>query len=43
MDDRCETISHPMAYYEEALEDADEEALTDWRARESEAEADAGE
>lgn len=38
MDDRCERISHPMAYYEDALDDADEEALTDWRARESEAE-----
>lgn len=46
MDDRCERISHPMAYYEQALEDADEDDLTDWRARESEAEAaesDAGE
>jgi DNA primase large subunit len=41
MDDRCERISHPMAYYEDALEDADEEALTDWRARESEADAEA--
>ena len=44
MDDRCETISHPMAYYEQALDDADEEELTDWRVRESEAdEDDAGE
>lgn len=46
MDDRCERISHPMAYYERALEDADEEELTDWRARESEADeakADTGE
>jgi DNA primase large subunit len=41
MDDRCERISHPMAYYEQALDDADEEELTDWRARESEAEANA--
>jgi DNA primase large subunit len=31
MDDRCETISHPMAYYEKALDDADDEELTDWR------------
>jgi len=31
MDDRCETIAHPMAYYEDALDDADEEAVTDWR------------
>jgi DNA primase large subunit len=41
MDDQCETISHPLAYYEDALDDADEDALTDWRARESEAEAEA--
>ena len=38
MDDRCETISHPMAYYEKALDDADEE-LTDWRESENEADA----
>jgi DNA primase large subunit len=31
MDDRCETIKHPMAYYEDALDDADEEELVDWR------------
>jgi DNA primase large subunit len=31
MDDRCETISHPMAYYEKALDDANEDELTDWR------------
>jgi DNA primase large subunit len=31
MDDRCETIAHPMAYYEDALDDADEEDVTDWR------------
>ena len=31
MDDRCETISHPMAYYERALDDADEDELEDWR------------
>jgi DNA primase large subunit len=31
MDDRCETISHPMAYYEKALDEADEDDLVDWR------------
>jgi len=36
MDDRCETISHPMAYYEDALDDADEEELIDWRERDTE-------
>jgi len=38
MDDLCERISHPMAYYERKLEDADEEELVDWR--EGDAEAD---
>ena len=33
MDDLCETISHPMAYYEAKLDDSDEEELTDWRER----------
>jgi DNA primase large subunit len=33
MDDRCETISHPLSYYDEALDDADEEDVTDWRER----------
>lgn len=33
MDDRCDTISHPLAYYEKALEDADEDELVDWRER----------
>jgi DNA primase large subunit len=41
MDDRCERISHPMAYYEQALDDAEEEALTDWRTREDESGAEA--
>jgi DNA primase large subunit len=36
MDDRCETISHPMAYYGDALDDADEDELVDWREREAE-------
>jgi DNA primase large subunit len=40
MDDRCETISHPMAYYEQALDDADEE-LTDWREDEDDADTEA--
>ena len=33
MDDRCETISHPMAYYEKALDEAEEDDLVDWRER----------
>jgi DNA primase large subunit len=35
MDDRCETISHPMAYYGDALDDADEDDLVDWRERQA--------
>jgi DNA primase large subunit len=31
MDDLCEQISHPMAYYERKIDDADEEELVDWR------------
>jgi DNA primase large subunit len=31
MDDLCEEISHPLAYYEAKLDDADEEELIDWR------------
>ena len=30
-DDLCDTISHPMAYYEQQLDDADDDELTDWR------------
>ena len=37
MDDRCETISHPMAYYEGALDDADDDELADWRETEADA------
>ena len=37
MDDRCETISHPLGYYERALEDADEDELVDWRERQAQA------
>jgi DNA primase large subunit len=33
MDDLCETISHPMAYYEAKLDDSDEDDLVDWRER----------
>jgi DNA primase large subunit len=32
-DDLCETISHPMAYYEAKLDDSEEEELVDWRER----------
>jgi DNA primase large subunit len=31
MDDLCEQIAHPMAYYERKLDDADEDELVDWR------------
>jgi DNA primase large subunit len=33
MDDLCERISHPMAYYERKLDDADDEQVVDWRER----------
>jgi len=36
MDDRCETISHPLSYYGDALDDADEDELVDWRERQAE-------
>ena len=39
MDDLCERISHPMAYYEKKLDDADEDDLEDWREKTAEAEA----
>ncbi|MFC7044229.1 DNA primase regulatory subunit PriL [Halobacteriaceae archaeon GCM10025711] len=35
MDDLCDRISHPLAYYERKLDDADEDELTDWRDRQS--------
>jgi DNA primase large subunit len=38
MDDLCERISHPMAYYEKKLDDADEEELEDWREKTADAE-----
>ncbi|GAB3666932.1 DNA primase regulatory subunit PriL [Halopiger thermotolerans] len=30
-DDLCEQIPHPMAYYEERIDDADDDDLEDWR------------
>ena len=30
-DDLCERIPHPMAYYEERIDDADDDDLEDWR------------
>jgi len=36
MDDLCETISHPLGYYEKKLEDADEDELIDWREQNAE-------
>jgi DNA primase large subunit len=33
MDDLCEQISHPMAYYEAKLDDSDEDDIVDWRER----------
>ncbi|MFB6106744.1 MAG: DNA primase regulatory subunit PriL [Halobacteriaceae archaeon] len=32
-DDLCDHIAHPLAYYEAKLDDADEDALDDWRDR----------
>ncbi len=39
MDDLCETISHPLGYYERKLDDADEDELVDWREQQAEAES----
>lgn len=39
MDDLCERISHPLAYYGKSLDDADEDELVDWREDEAEAES----
>ncbi|ELZ22888.1 DNA primase large subunit [Haloterrigena salina JCM 13891] len=30
-DDLCERIPHPMAYYEERIDDADDDEIEDWR------------
>lgn len=35
-DDLCERIPHPMAYYEQRIDDADDEELEDWREAEAE-------
>lgn len=40
MDDLCEKISHPMAYYESRLDDTDDDEVEDWR-EENVADADA--
>jgi len=40
-DDLCERIPHPMAYYENRLDDAEEDELEDWRAGDDE-DADTG-
>ncbi len=39
MDDLCEQISHPMAYYERKIDDTDDEELADWREEQDEEEA----
>jgi len=40
-DDLCDTISHPMAYYEKKIDDAEDDELEDWRdAQEAESESD---
>ncbi|MXR51547.1 DNA primase regulatory subunit PriL [Halovenus sp. WSH3] len=38
-DDLCEQISHPLAYYEAKLDDADEEEIIDWRERDETAQS----
>ncbi|APW96943.1 DNA primase [Halobiforma lacisalsi AJ5] len=40
-DDLCERIPHPMAYYEERIDDADDEELEDWRGGDDDSEAEA--
>lgn len=37
-DDLCERIPHPMAYYEERIDDADDDEIEDWRERADESE-----
>ncbi|RKD93611.1 DNA primase regulatory subunit PriL [Halopiger aswanensis] len=41
-DDLCEQIPHPMAYYEERIDDADDDDLEDWREGAEESEAASG-
>jgi len=36
MDDLCETISHPLGYYEKKLDNAEEDELVDWREQNAE-------
>ncbi|MXV62944.1 DNA primase regulatory subunit PriL [Natronorubrum sp. JWXQ-INN-674] len=38
-DDLCERIPHPMAYYENRIDDADDEEIEDWRENESDGES----
>ncbi|SDR27548.1 DNA primase regulatory subunit PriL [Natronobacterium texcoconense] len=38
-DDLCERIPHPMAYYEERIDDADDDEIEDWREAQGEEEA----
>ncbi|OVE83426.1 DNA primase regulatory subunit PriL [Natronolimnobius baerhuensis] len=37
-DDLCEQIPHPMAYYEERIDDADDDELEDWRGNDDDGE-----
>ncbi|MWV41711.1 DNA primase regulatory subunit PriL [Natrialba sp. INN-245] len=41
-DDLCERIPHPMAYYEERIDDAEDEELEDWREGEADEAESAG-
>ncbi len=41
-DDLCERIPHPMAYYEERIDDADDDEVEDWRDEESDGESASG-
>ncbi|AFO55864.1 DNA primase regulatory subunit PriL [Natrinema sp. J7-2] len=41
-DDLCERIPHPMAYYEQRIDDADDEELEDWRENETDSQSASG-
>ncbi|ELY65702.1 DNA primase regulatory subunit PriL [Natrinema versiforme] len=41
-DDLCERIPHPMAYYEQRIDDADDEELEDWREAEEDGQSASG-
>ncbi|NUB90274.1 DNA primase regulatory subunit PriL [Haloterrigena sp. SYSU A121-1] len=41
-DDLCERIPHPMAYYEERIDDADDDEIEDWREAEREEQSASG-